>query len=247
LHLEAILVEASFPDNAFHSLNEDTPMNMNSATDGGIALLGASGRSGQAILKLCLERGIPVSALSRSGNLGIDNTLLRIVKGDAKDSGAIKALVQGRCAIVSALGRRPGEPPLFSDSAKAVIEAARACAVKRYIGLTGLSLTLPDDVFSFSQRIQSTILHALYPGTLADRDESVRLILHSGLDWTLLRLPLIVPDLPERGYILDRERPCGKMIGARDVATVVLDMLSNGDNHGCAPFAASWKEPASLK
>jgi putative NADH-flavin reductase len=217
-------------------------MNMNQLIKDGIALLGASGRSGQAILTLCLKRGIPVSALSRTGGLGVEHELLCVVKGDAKDPNALRALIQGRCAVVSALGRRPGEPPLFLDSAKAVIEAARDCAVKRYVGLTGLSLRLPPDGFSFSLRLQSAILYALYPGTLADRDQSAQLIMNSGLDWTLLRLPLIVPDLPERGYVLDRERPCGKIIGARDAADAVLGILLNGEYHGCAPFAASRKE-----
>lgn len=205
----------------------------------GIALLGASGRSGRAIAETCIARGIPVSALSRSGALDIEHPLLRAVHGDARDPEAVARLVTGRSAIVSALGARKGEGPLFSASAAAVIEAARAAGVKRFLGLTGLSLLLPGDRFLPSVRFSAVILRAMYPGVLRDRDSGFRAIMASGLDWTILRLPAIDPDLPARGYSIDADGPRGKKIGTKDLASAVLDLIGDPGSIGKAPFLAS--------
>jgi len=205
----------------------------------GIALLGATGRSGSAILRLCLERGIAVSALYRSGTVGMVSPSLRIVQGDARDPLALSALFEGRSAIVSALGRRRGEPPLFAETARALIEAARKNGVKRYLGLTGGSLALPGDRFTVGHWLQSALLSALFRDTLVDRDESVRIIMGSELEWTLPRLPLILPELPASGYRADPRKPNGTRISPTDIAAAVLDMLADGQYVGQAPFLSS--------
>lgn len=206
---------------------------------GGIALLGASGRAGSAILRLCLDRGIPVSALDRSGTLGRASPTLKAIRGDARDPAALSALLEGRSAVVSALGRRPGEPPLFAASARALVDAARGKGVRRYVGLTGRSLVLKGDRFRIGIRLQAALLRASYKDTLADRDESVRILMSSGLDWTIARLPFILPDAPPSGYAADPVRPGGPRIAASDIAAAVLDMLIEGRYVGQAPFLSS--------
>ncbi len=74
-----------------------------------IALIGATGFVGSAILKEALNRGIQVTAIVRHPEKLQAQNNLTIVKGDVMDSDKLSELFKGNDVVVSAYNARLGK------------------------------------------------------------------------------------------------------------------------------------------
>ena len=138
-----------------------------------IAVTGATGFVGQALLDQALEAGLTVKALTRRDQLPRDG--VEWVSGDLESAEALRALMRGAEAVIHVAG-------VVNDAARFesgnvlgtlnVIEAAKAEGVQRFIHVSSLSAREPD-------------LSAY--GVSKARAE--KLIMASGLDWTIVRPP----------------------------------------------------------
>ena len=127
-----------------------------------VAVLGATGRTGALCVTACLERGIPVRALTRSGNwqppttggeddgsVLVNNPLLTVATCDLKDINAIQNGVRGcRGVIYAASASKNGGNAKEIDNI-AVVNAANACLranVDRYVVLSSTATTRPKSL-----------------------------------------------------------------------------------------------------
>jgi uncharacterized protein len=95
-----------------------------------VALIGASGRAGSAILKELSDRGHKVTAIARNPEKIATLPNATAKKGDALDGKSLVTLLKGHDAVISAVH--------FSASdAKTLIDAARASGAKRYLVVGG--------------------------------------------------------------------------------------------------------------
>jgi uncharacterized protein len=95
-----------------------------------VALIGASGRAGSAILKELSDRGHKVTAIARNTEKIAALPNVTAKQGDVFDKNGLIALLKGHDAVISAVH--------FSASdAKTLIEAARASGAKRYLVVGG--------------------------------------------------------------------------------------------------------------
>jgi putative NADH-flavin reductase len=95
-----------------------------------VALIGASGRAGSAILKELSDRGHKVTAIARNPEKIAALPNVTAKQGDVFDKNGLIALLKGHDAVISAVH--------FSASdAKTLIEAARASGAKRYLVVGG--------------------------------------------------------------------------------------------------------------
>ncbi|HEY0188114.1 MAG TPA: NAD(P)H-binding protein [Cellulomonas sp.] len=70
-----------------------------------LVVLGATGRTGQEVVRQGLDRGLDVTALvRRREGLPIEHDRLRVVVGDARDAAVIEDLLPGATGVVSSLG-----------------------------------------------------------------------------------------------------------------------------------------------
>ena len=106
-----------------------------------IALIGASGFVGSAILKEALERGIRVTAIVRNpGNLAIKNELLTTEKVDVKNIDQLAEALKGHDVVISAYNAGWTNPDLYEDfleGSYAIQEAVKRSGVKRLIVIGG--------------------------------------------------------------------------------------------------------------
>lgn len=138
-----------------------------------IALTGATGFVGQAVLDRAHAAGIQIRALTRRDQL--QRAGVEWVRGDLDDKVALAALVAGAEAVVHVAG-------VVNDTAEFergnvlgtlnVIEAALAAGVQRFIHVSSLSAREPD--------------LSAYGASKARAEKLVRA---SGLDWTIVRPP----------------------------------------------------------
>ena len=94
-----------------------------------IALLGATGFVGSALLKEALDRGHTVSAIVRHPEKLEPRDRLVVKEGDVYDSALLASLVQGQDAVISAFNPGWKDPNLYDDQVRGT--ASIIAAIKR--------------------------------------------------------------------------------------------------------------------
>lgn len=144
-----------------------------------IAILGASGKTGALCVAACLRRGIPVRALTRSGEWPptdkkisltavnfdgniVDNPLLTIAACDVKDATSLDINLAGcRGVIYAASASKKGGNSKEIDF-DGVVAAADACVkngVSRYVLLSSGGTTRPNSLgFKFTEMAVAGIM-----------------------------------------------------------------------------------------
>jgi NADH dehydrogenase len=141
---------------------------MSDATDRGTVLLvGASGNLGRATIPRLAEAGWHVRAMSRRPEALADVAGERVtpVRGDLLDPESLRAACDGADAVVAgahaALGNRGKNRPatVDRDGNRALVEAAKAAGVRRYVQVSarGVSLDHPIDFFRYKAQAEGFV------------------------------------------------------------------------------------------
>jgi uncharacterized protein len=105
-----------------------------------IALIGATGFVGSAILKEALDRGHEVTAIVRDPEKLQPHQKLHPQKGDVYNADEVARLVAGHDAVISAFNPGWKNPNLYEDQVRgttAVIAAVKRAGVKRVLWVGG--------------------------------------------------------------------------------------------------------------
>jgi uncharacterized protein YbjT (DUF2867 family) len=153
------------------------PQLTSASNDAPIAVVGASGRTGALCVASCLRRGIPVKALTRSGNwppskidlstVGytgdyVSSPLLTVSACDVKDANSLAMNLDGCKAVIYAASasKAGGNSKEIDDDG--VIAAGEACLknnVSRYIVISSGSTTRPNSLgFKFTEMAVAGIM-----------------------------------------------------------------------------------------
>ena len=138
-----------------------------------IAVTGATGFVGQALLDRALEAGLTVKALARRAQPPLAG--VEWVSGDLGTNDSLRQLVRGAEAVIHVAGVVNDAAQFESGNVLGtlnVIEAAKAEGVQRFIHVSSLSAREPD-------------LSAYG----ASKARAEKLVMASGLDWTIVRPP----------------------------------------------------------
>ncbi len=106
-----------------------------------VALIGASGFVGSAILRELLDRGYQVEALvNNPEKIKIDNPALTVKKVDVADEKALAADLRGYESVISAYNPGWANPNIYEDTLTnypKILEAAKQAGVKRLLIVGG--------------------------------------------------------------------------------------------------------------
>lgn len=193
-----------------------------------VAVFGASGRTGRAIVAAALGQGHDVTAVVRGPAsfspikpASHPGGTLRVCYGDIRDVETIGSVIRGHSTVVSAVGP-PGRRSLrlYSDAARALIPAMGEEEVRRLIVLSSAGVRHNDPNFTLGYRgLARTLLPELY----ADMAVMESMVMASDLDWTIVR-PSRITDDPATGNVRaeDAVTPVdGSMIPRGDLAAFV--------------------------
>jgi len=183
-------------------------------------VIGATGRTGLAIVQQALARGHHVTAFVRSPeSITVENERLTVLKGDAVDEDQLSDAMQNHDAVVSTLGPREVFKPssLLHDSALATTRAMKRSGVKRLVVLSAAA-HFPG----IPNRIASFVLRSHMRDSLAMEE----IVQANGLDWTIAR----PPRLTRQDYRSYRSRegaapPMGFTLSRKAVAAFMLDAI----------------------
>ena len=189
-----------------------------------VAITGATGFVGQALVDLALTEGRPVRALARKPQpprAGVE-----WIAGDLADPGALVRLVTGVEAIIHVAGLTSARTAAEFAAANvagtlAAIEATIAAGVRRFICVSSLSAREPG-------------LSAYG----ASKARAERLVRASALDWTIVRPPAVYGPRDKDMFELFRAARWGvvpmpkegraSLIHVDDLAALLLALLPGG-------------------
>ena len=152
-----------------------------------IALIGATGFVGSAILKEALDRGHEVTAIVRNPDRLTPHEKLRPVKGDVYHEDEVVRLVAGSDAVISAFNPGWSDTDIYSrqvKGARSIINGVKKAGVKRLLFVGGAgSLEVTPGV----QSVAMPGFPAEYKqGALATREALNMLREEMGLEWSFL-------------------------------------------------------------
>lgn len=115
---------------------------------GGIVVYGAGGRAGRRAVAEARRRGHEVVAVVRdpAKHAGVAGEGVRLVAGDATDTGAVASAAAGCTAAIAAAavyGEGTDPDAFFRDSARALVAGLARAGVPRLV-VVGLASLLPD-------------------------------------------------------------------------------------------------------
>ena len=203
-----------------------------------IALIGATGFVGTAILKELTDRGHEVTAISRHPEkISIQSPLVHAVKGDVLDAAAVAKLVKGHDVVISAYNPGWTNPRIGEEIMKgsgAIQAGVKAAGIKRFIVIGGAgSLEIAPGL----QLVDSPSFPAEYKvAASAVRDYLREISQEKDLEWTFFS-PAILMNHDTSGtrrghYRLGLDNPIfddqGKsVLSVEDLALVIVDELEH--------------------
>ncbi|QPQ56163.1 NAD(P)H-binding protein [Allosphingosinicella flava] len=141
-----------------------------------LAITGGTGFVGQHLLRMAVEKGHSVRALTRSAQAAVDG--IEWVEGALDDPASLARLAEGADAVIHVAGRIGGTRAQFEEAnvtgTANMIDAVRSAGVRRFIHISSLAAREP---------------HLSDYGWSKARSEKVAAA--SGLDWTIVRPPAV--------------------------------------------------------
>ena len=206
-----------------------------------VAVIGASGFVGKALVNELISRGNEVVAIARDTNK-IESTAEKVTKVavDVLETDELAAALTGADAVVSAFNAGWTNPNLYNDTvagAEAIQVGVKASGVKRYIFIGGAGTLQIDG----KQLVDGPDFPAeIKPGATAVRDYFNTLKQETELDWAFFSPAIEMHQGITIGrtgkYRLGKTSPVfnekgRSILSVEDLAIVIADELENNAHH----------------
>ncbi|RUS91072.1 hypothetical protein EGW08_001200 [Elysia chlorotica] len=201
-----------------------------------ILIVGATGPTGQEVVRQALDYGHNVKVLARNPdklNVPQPSPNLEVIHGDVFKLEDVKGALTGCDAILSALGGKPGlftACDVYSKSYDVILKAMKELSVNRFITVTSWG-TQDDPELPYLWRwvFKPSLLRNVVADMVVMED---KLLKEEGINWTVVKPPRLM-DHPLTGVApltmegqLVRGIPGKTHIGRADLAKFMLDCLT---------------------
>jgi putative NADH-flavin reductase len=174
--------------------------------DMNFVVFGASGGTGQEIIKQALDQGHEVTAIVRdAAKLAIRDSKLHIIEADVlKDYPAITSAIAGKDAIICALGVANSlkSAGLIAGGLAAIMPAAKKHDVRRLILISAFGV---GDSSRNAPLVPRLMYRLLLGDIYRDKKAGEDIVKASGLNWTIVH-PVMLTDGPRTGTYRSGER-----------------------------------------
>jgi len=203
-----------------------------------ILVIGATGGTGQELVRQALARGYEVTAFVRDpSKLKIEHQKINISKGNVLDYNSVKQAIQGHDAVLSALGHKRFFYPtrILSEGTRNILRAMEEENVHRLICET--SLGIGSSVGRLGVYYTFFTIPVILPFYFWDKTRQEKLIANCNIKWCIVR-----PGVLTNGKKTDKYRhgtEAGSFfktvrISRADVASFMIDQLSDDTYLGMA-------------
>lgn len=193
-----------------------------------VAVFGATGGTGQQVVRQALAAGHRVTALVRNPDkLEVKHENLAVVVGDVLDTAKVEETLANADAVVVSLGNTPNNPDyIVSKGTQVIVDAMqRLGRPKRIVVVSSLGVGESKDQVPLAFKM---LMKTVLKKPMEDKERQEAIVKASGLDWTIVR-PGGLTDGPATGKYragLDPKIVAGQVSRA-DVAAFVLQQLTD--------------------
>ena len=190
-----------------------------------VIVFGATGKTGQHVCRIAVERGHEVTAFTRSPNKIEPGAGLRVAQGDVGDAGAVAEAIAGHEAVIVALGSNGlRDRTTLASGTRAVVDGMAASRVERLIVLSAAGVGHSKEQVSLLSRVMfMTLLRNIH----ADHTAQEATVRDSSLNWTLVR-PGILNDEPASGRVVATNEGKIGRISRADLADFLVNTTCEG-------------------
>jgi uncharacterized protein YbjT (DUF2867 family) len=167
-----------------------------------VAVFGATGHVGNLFVELALNAGHEIVAYVRNPKkMRIQNPKISLVVGDLLNAEKIDEAIKGADAVVSVIGPLGRQDTLiFAPAYERIIDSMKKNGVKRLIALGTPSVPDAHDRFNFIFWALTFGVGLIIHHGYTDMKTLGQDIRESGLDWTIVRVPLLT-NRPKKGNV----------------------------------------------
>ncbi|WP_261567893.1 NAD(P)-dependent oxidoreductase [Frankia gtarii] len=147
-----------------------------------LAVFGGTGHIGRHLLEQALQQGHTLTALARDPGRLTAHEHLRAVAGDVRDADAVKEVVAGSDAVLSALGQRGVRSTVCTDGMRTILPAMDAHGVHRLVAVScyGVADSRRRDLYN-------AIAWVAIRSLMRDKEGMEELLRASDTAWTVVR------------------------------------------------------------
>ena len=195
-----------------------------------LLIVGATGGTGQQLVRQALERGHRVTALVRKEPSSEVRPGLTSGVGNVLDPASLDRATRGQDAVLSALGHKQWFRPtrILSEGTRNLIGAMQRHGVRRLICETALGIA--DAWWQMGLYYTLFVRPVILPLYFWDKTRQEAIIRASDLDWTIVR-PGMLTNGPGRSHYRHGPRVGHWLwtvrISRADVAAFMLDQLTD--------------------
>ena len=170
-----------------------------------VVIFGSTGQTGKKLILTALESGMEVTAFARMPDtITIKHPRLTVFQGDATNPAAVASAINGKDAVLSAVGSNLGQTNLRQKAIENMILAMQEHFVKRIIGIGGMGiLQATDDV----QIFQTSGFPEEYIPVSQDHNSAYNALNRSTLDFTFVCPPNIIDGPKTEQYLVEADYP----------------------------------------
>lgn len=203
-----------------------------------IAVLGASGKTGQVFVNAALQAGHLVQAGIHHLPLSIQHPNLVTVPCDVANADDIKNLIDGCDVIVSLIGHSRHTPPHTQASAMNTLVKLLDGKDVRVISLTGTGVRLPADKVRLIDYFVTALLQLTYHKRIQDGIDHFHILQASNTQWTVLRV-MKLGNGALQSYTLTPHGPPAYNTNRQTVSQAILEILQAGTFKQSAPIISA--------
>lgn len=198
-----------------------------------LAIFGATGETGQILVERAVNESHQVSVLARNPDkLTFEHPDLTVYHGELDSEASIDAVVAGADAVISLLGpvgKVEGKP--ISEGTARIIKVMKQHSVKRLIAVATPAARTERDGINMRFALMNLLERLIASGSQDDIIEMAGIVEMSGLDWTLVRLPVLNSDEGQgrirAGYL--GQKKLGSSLTRDDLVEFLLDLVTTGE------------------
>jgi uncharacterized protein YbjT (DUF2867 family) len=204
-----------------------------------ILLLGATGRTGQQIIKEALIRGHKISAIARDPEK-LKDYGIEVTQGTPYDYDTVEKAMSGCEAIINTLNvsRKSDNPwaplrspkDMISKSAQNAVKAMEKTGIRRFVALStigaGRSWKTSPGILKFIVSVSNLKV------AFQDHGKQEEILENSSLDYTICRAPMLSNEVNDTVAIAtcEGERPANRVLNRNAAAKYFLDIIENNIN-----------------
>ena len=185
-----------------------------------IAIFGGSGATGKVLIAHALGQGIKIRALARrASSIDFKSEQMEVHEGSLLNPVDVMATLKGCGAAICVFGPRLPHVDIFCEHATAtIVSAMQQLEIRRLVCQTGGMIGEYPANRTLPFQLMADMFKRHSPQVESDRVGQERVVMHSGLAWTIVKPPRLTDGAAK-----------GKWLAGADVRLGMLSSISRAD------------------